>query len=347
MTPDPLGSNQGALSRGALFLWHFAHRWGIHYLRGRRDPWYIRLAFMKTDKIFEQASQVLALAGLLVLAGCSAVAPQSEAVEWALTASTSDTTAADASVGNPSSQASEAPAKATKITPSSPWERLAVDVRPGAAQGRWEDYILPGKQATRYTYARKDGRDAIEVVARSSASAKRQKLYIPAEALGSLRFSWNVPALIEKADMARADSDDSPVRIVLIFEGDRSRFSPRNAMLSELARTLTGEELPYATLMYVWCNRRPVGDVIINPRTDRIRKLVIESGGNHLGRWLDYERDVRADYERAFGEPPGALLGVALMTDTDNTRSTAHAWYGSLRLEPVAARTAQPVQASR
>lgn len=293
---------------------------------------------MKTDPIFVHTQKALTLASLLFLAGCSALAPQREVAERMLTASSTEA-AAETRPDRPA-----AVDKPAVVLPGSPWERQAVDARPEAPQGQWEDYTLPGKQASRYTYARKDGRDAIEVVARSSASAKRQKLFIPAEALGSLRFSWNVPALIAKADMARADSDDSAVRIVLIFEGDRSRFSARNAMLSELARTLTGEELPYATLMYVWCNRRPVGDVIINPRTDRIRKLVVESGGQRLGQWLDYERDVRADYERAFGEPPGALLGVALMSDTDNTRSTARAWYGPLRLEPQAM---QPVQARR
>jgi hypothetical protein len=141
-----------------------------------------------------------------------------------------------------------------------------------------------------------------------------------------------VPQLIAQADMAVRDSDDSPVRVILAFEGDRSRFSQRDALLSELTRSLTGEELPYATLMYVWCNKRAPGSVIRNPRTERIRKLVLESGPARLDRWLDYERDIRADFERAFGEPPGALVGVAIMTDSDNTRSTARAWYGPLRL---------------
>ena len=126
---------------------------------------------------------------------------------------------------------------------------------------------------------------------------------------------------------------DSPVRLVLAFEGDRSKFSMRNAMLSELARSLTGEELPYATLMYVWSNRHPQGTVIPSARTDRIRKLVLESGPGKLGQWLDYARDIRADYEKAFGEAPGALVGVALMTDTDNTRATAQAWYGPVQLD--------------
>ena len=160
----------------------------------------------------------------------------------------------------------------------------------------------------------------------------RRQTRVDPKDLGRVRFSWLVPELIPEADMARRDAEDAPVRIVLAFDGDRSRLSPRDAMLSELARTLTGEEMPYATLMYVWCNHRPPGTVIQNPRTDRIRKLVVESGVQALGQWRDYERDVRADFERVFGEPPGRLIGVAIMTDTDNTRSRARAWYGPVSL---------------
>jgi hypothetical protein len=139
--------------------------------------------------------------------------------------------------------------------------------------------------------------------------------------------------------MTQRDSDDSPVRVVLAFEGDRSKFSAKNAMLSELALALTGEPLPYATLMYVWGSHSAPESVLINTRTDRIRKVVIESGPARLDRWLDYERDIRADYEKAFGEAPGALVGIAIMTDSDNTRQKAKAWYGPLRLQtkPVVA----------
>lgn len=112
-------------------------------------------------------------------------------------------------------------------------------------------------------------------------------------------------------------------------------------MLAELVRAVTGEEMPYATLMYVWGNKRAVGTVIHSARTDRIRKIVVESGSSGLGRWLEYERDVRADFERAFGEAPGPLVGVAIMTDTDNTRSSATAWYGPVRLLPQRPSAAQ------
>jgi hypothetical protein len=73
--------------------------------------------------------------------------------------------------------------------------------------------------------------------------------------------------------------------------------------------------------------------VIVNPRTDRIRKLAVESGPGRVGQWLTYQRHIRADFEKAFGEAPGALLGLAIMTDTDNTRSFTRAWYGHVRLD--------------
>ncbi len=135
------------------------------------------------------------------------------------------------------------------------------------------------------------------------------------------------------ADLARRDKADAVVRVVLSFEGDRSRLTARDHMLSELVQLMTGEPLPYATLMYVWCPTRETGSVITNPRTDRIRKLVVESGPARLNQWLDYERDIRTDYRKVFGEEPGKLVGVAIMTDSDNTQSQARVWYGPVELE--------------
>lgn len=208
------------------------------------------------------------------------------------------------------------------------------DAPPARPSSGWRQHLLPGKQATAYTPLRVDGREAVFAQSEASLSMYRRDLSVAPSDLGRLRFSWKVPMLIEEADLARRELDDAPVRIVLAFDGDRSAFSPKNAALSELSRLLTGEPLPYATLMYVWCNRREPGTVVINPRSDRIRKLVVEGGPRNLGQWLSYERDIRADFEQAFGEAPQTLIGVALMSDTDNTRSRSSAWYGDVLLLP-------------
>ena len=200
----------------------------------------------------------------------------------------------------------------------------------------WLAFNFPGKTPTDYTPEHKGGRDAMRADAVSSASMLRRTVRIAPQDLGQVKFSWQVPSLIGAADLNSRDKSDSPVRLVLAFEGDRSRFSAKDAMLSELSHALTGEPMPYATLMYVWSNTLPAGTVVKSRRTDRIQKLVVESGRKNLNAWLNYERDVAADFELAFGERPGALVGVGLMTDSDNTRTTAQAWYGSVTLAKAA-----------
>lgn len=217
--------------------------------------------------------------------------------------------------------------------PPTAWEKAG---RAGQAQASeaslWKHQSFPGKRKNRYQFVWREGRPAMAVQSEAAISALRQVVYTQAAPVQGIRFSWKVAALLEQADLQDSARSDSPVRIVLTFDGDRSRLSARDLMLSELARSLTGEDMPYATLMYVWSNQLPVGTVVSSRRTDRIRKMVIESGPAGLNRWLDYERDVRADFERAFGEAPGRLMAVGIMTDSDNTGGSVRAWYGPVSL---------------
>jgi hypothetical protein len=223
-------------------------------------------------------------------------------------------------------------AKVNSHDPTQAENQAAATIWQPEDQIKWDLVKIPGKVATQYSVVRLSNRRSLMASASSSASMLRKDLRIEPEQLNALNFSWQIQKLIEGADMAHRDYDDSPVRLVLAFDGDRSQFSPKNAMLSELTHALSGRPMPYATLMYVWCNQRPVDSVIQNPRTDRIRKIVVESGASRLNQWITYERNIRADYEKAFGEPPGALIGIGLMTDSDNTRSQAQAWYGPIQL---------------
>ena len=203
----------------------------------------------------------------------------------------------------------------------------------GGLPAGWEPWILhPKKRKTRYETRGRNGDTVVWAHADSAASGLARRLNLDPSATPWIEWRWRVDTLVEGADNTDRYAEDSPVRIVLTFDGDRSRLSAKDAMLSELARSLTGEEMPYATLMYVWSNELPVGTVVHSRRTDRIRKMVIESGPAGLNRWLDYERDIEADFMRAFGELPSRLTGVAIMTDTDNTGGSARAWYGPVAL---------------
>lgn len=199
----------------------------------------------------------------------------------------------------------------------------------------WTPLALPGKRAAVFEPMESHAVPALRVQADDSVSILRQRFAAPLAGGQHLSFQWKADGLPRDADLAVADRSDSPVGVLLAFDGDRSRWTPRDHRFSELTRLLTGEELPYATLAYVWSPAAPVGTVVVNPRSGRIRKLVLDSGVTELGRWRRHERDLQADFRLAFGEDPGPLRAVALMTDTDNTRSRLTAWYGPLHLRPA------------
>jgi hypothetical protein len=191
---------------------------------------------------------------------------------------------------------------------------------------------LPGKRQTEYRAERKEGRAAIVARADRSASMWRRHVARASDALGDVEFSWWAQALPARADVSQAEHGDATARVMFAFSGDASRLSARNRMLFELAQTLTGEPPPFATLTYVWDATAPVGTVIVHPRSDRIRKIVVESGASGLRQWRSYRRNLAADYRLAFGEAPGPLQAMAVMTDGDNTQSQLDTWYGDITL---------------
>lgn len=216
---------------------------------------------------------------------------------------------------------------------SAEWGSLVDGLLQTPAGGEpWQPFPLPGKRFAEFELSARQDPPSLLVRADRSVSILRRKFPDGIEVPGFIDFSWKVDALPEGARLSEADREDAPVRILLSFDGDRSAWSPKNHRLSEMSRIITGEELPYATLMYVWSNHDEPGSVVVNPRTDRIRKLVVESGGSQIGSWRRYRRNIHADFVKAFGESPGPLRAVALMTDTDNTRSRLRAWYGPMKL---------------
>lgn len=197
----------------------------------------------------------------------------------------------------------------------------------------WQAFALPGKPATHYTPQRQDDRWVLHAESQRSASMYRRALRIDAEQLGELSFSWKVKALVEGANVRDNDTEDAPVRVMLAFDGDPARLSQRTRLMFDLMHNLSGEAPPFATLMYVWDNQVHADKLVVNRRSDRVRKIVLEAGPAHLGQWRSYRRDIRADYRLAFGEEPGALIGIAIMTDSDNTQSQAEGWYGEIKIE--------------
>jgi hypothetical protein len=94
-------------------------------------------------------------------------------------------------------------------------------------------------------------------------------------------------------------------------------------------------DIPIGAINYVWERKALVGSVIDNAYTDFVKMVVVESGPQKLGVWIDEERNIYQDYKKAFGEEPPMINGVAIMSDTDNTKERATAYYGDITFKKV------------
>jgi hypothetical protein len=204
----------------------------------------------------------------------------------------------------------------------------------GATPAGWRPYALRRDLTrTRYAVVRDGARRVLHARAAASASGLRCAVNIDPADFGHLHFSWRVSQVPALADVAVAERDDCPARLILAFGGDDTRLSLRDRLFYEQIELFTGQRLPFATLMYVWDGGRHAPDSVHrNHRTARIQYLTVESGPQRAGRWLHYQRDVVADYRRVFGEAPGPVVGVGVLTDADALKLDLEAWYGDITL---------------
>lgn len=201
----------------------------------------------------------------------------------------------------------------------------------------WQPWIINRTKApTEYRLVRDAtaGTVVLRADADAAASGLRQLLDVDPGALPMIEWRWRVIDLIVGADNQDRYAEDSPVRLMLFFDGDKRALPLKEQLLMDTAQLVSGQPLPYATLMYIWENRFPVGTVLPSSYTSQVKMVVAGTGADdRLGQWKRFERNYVADYRRAFGSEPGRLVGVGIMTDTDNTGERIQAYYGDVALK--------------
>ncbi len=206
----------------------------------------------------------------------------------------------------------------------------------GVAPQEWKPFALSAsKKNTEYMLVAEDGVTVLRAMAHGAASALVFKTEFDPHQFPMLSWRWKVAQGIPEANNAEVSKEDSPLRVMVTFDGDTSKLSLKDKFASSFAQTQSGQPLPYATLMYIWGNKVPINKVTISGRTSRIRMLALNVDDQGLGKWHNFTRNIVEDYKLAFGEDPGKVSGIELLTDTDNTGGDTEAFYGDISVGPA------------
>lgn len=204
----------------------------------------------------------------------------------------------------------------------------------------WRVVGVPGGKIplTSFALADIDGRKVLRIEAsKSYANLVHDVPVAQAEAGSRLRWRWRLDEPLRTADLRRREGDDSPLKVCVLFDMPLEKLGLIDRNLLRLARGVSGEKLPSATLCYVWDSALPAGTLLPNAYTGRVRLIVVDSGEQRLGQWVSHSRDLAADFRRAFGDesdtlPP--LQAVLVGGDSDNTGGHSLGWVGDVTLSP-------------
>ena len=183
---------------------------------------------------------------------------------------------------------------------------------------------------TQYALVKNADQVVVKAVSHQSSSGLTREITIDPQEYPIVQWSWKVENIIKKGDVTQKSGDDYPARLYITFEYDSSKVGFFEKAKYETAKFIYGQYPPIGAINYIWESKSPIGTMVPNPYTDRVNMIVIESGKTRLNEWITEERNVYEDYMKAFGGNPPKISGVAIMTDTDNTKESAVAYFGDI-----------------
>ncbi|MGH7962320.1 MAG: DUF3047 domain-containing protein [Candidatus Binatia bacterium] len=125
-----------------------------------------------------------------------------------------------------------------------------------------------------------------------------------------LSWRWRVGQLPPGADERTDETNDSAAAVYVVFD---NRVMPR-------------------AIKYVWSSTVPVGTRADSPTYWRSKVVVLQSGPSSNGAWQQETVNIYQDYKDLFGNEPGEVQGIAVLTDSDTTKSVAEADYDDFTL---------------
>jgi hypothetical protein len=183
------------------------------------------------------------------------------------------------------------------------------------SEGRLGEFPLewkPRKESGRLVYSVREegGRRFLRGIARRIGIQAGREVAWNLEAYPILAWSWRPIEFPKDSDERRSGRNDSAVSVYAVF--------PTSAV-------------SVRSVKYVWSRVVPAGTHLTSSGGNTQVRVLRNSA--QAGQWVDEQVNVREDYQRYFGgsevPKPG---GIAVLTDSDDTKSSAQGDYADFRV---------------
>ena len=174
---------------------------------------------------------------------------------------------------------------------------------------QWETEVFSGE--TSYEVINIDNQPIIKASAEQSASGLVRKMKIDLSKTPYMNWSWKVDKVLENVDETQKSGDDYAARVYIVISGGLFFWRTR-------------------AISYAWASQQPKDSSWPNAFTDRAVMVAVESGPELSGQWVKEKRNILEDIQTLLGIDKTSIDAVAIMTDTDNSKQNATAYYGNI-----------------
>lgn len=173
----------------------------------------------------------------------------------------------------------------------------------------WNEKELEGK--THYQLVKQDGKYVLSAQSIKAASGLYKEIHVNLNKTPYLNWSWYAASRLDSINEESKNGDDYVARLYIIKK--HSFFFWKTKALN-----------------YVWSSNQKKHSQWNNAYTSKSKMFAIRGKESQIKQWHNEKRNVKEDFKRFFDEDIDNIEVIAIMSDTDNSKLSAHAFYGDI-----------------
>ncbi len=167
------------------------------------------------------------------------------------------------------------------------------------------------KKKTTYTLGSNDKGNFLKAEAQGVASGLGKELKINLNKTPYINITWKVEEDLSGIEENSKKGHDYAARVFVIKKTGATALSNR-------------------AINYVFSSNKSVGENWPSPFTKKSIDYVLSTTKKHKNEWVTVKANVKEDFKTLHGLDVNELNGVAIMTDTDNSKLKAVSYYQNI-----------------
>ncbi|MBT4838668.1 MAG: DUF3047 domain-containing protein [Methylococcales bacterium] len=174
---------------------------------------------------------------------------------------------------------------------------------------QWEEHEFNNK--TNYSLIKENSQTILKASSIASASGLVKKIKINLNKTPYLNWSWKIQNTLKNTSETQKTGDDYPARIYVVISKGIFFWKTRS-------------------LAYVWSSHQAVNSHWFNAYTSNLTMVAANSGKQKIGQWVQHKINLKEDIKRYLKIDADNIDAFAIMSDTDNTKQQATAYYKNI-----------------